>query len=320
MRIVSGIQPTGELHLGNYLGAIKSWVKLQNEASCYFFIADLHALTVYDKNSDYLKNSRKIVATLLACGLDPKKVVLFKQSSVREHAEMAWLLNCVARVGWLNRMTQFKTKGENGEGESVGLYAYPVLQTADILLYQATHVPVGADQKQHIELTRDIAEKFNRDYGKVFEIPKPLINENGSRVMSLTDGLVKMSKSDVSEYSRINLTDDADTIALKIKKAKTDAHLLPDNVEDLKSRPEAHNLMNIYSALTNKPLEKITEEWAGKGFGELKKSLTEVLVNELEPIGARVNQDLGKILDDGAKKAREEAEKTLYRAKLHMGI
>ena len=267
-RVVSGIQPTGNLHLGNYLGAIRRWVRLQDEAECLIFLADLHAITDYIDPAKLRANVNGMAAALIACGIDPDKVVLFNHARVPAHPEMAWILSCTARVGWLNRMTQFKEKsGKNREGASVGLYAYPVLQAADVLLYQATHVPVGEDQKQHVELMRDIATKFNTDYGvDLFTLPEPHIGETAARIMSLRDGNAKMSKSDPSDMSRINLSDDSDTIAQKIRKAKTDAEPLPDSADALKGRPEALNLVTIYAALTDRTAQSVTRGICRQGL------------------------------------------------------
>jgi tryptophanyl-tRNA synthetase len=269
MRVVSGIQPTGNLHLGNYLGAIRRWVKMQDEVECLIFLADLHAVTVYIDPAELRASVNAMAAGLIACGIDPETTLLFNHARVPAHPEMAWLLSCTARMGWLNRMTQFKEKsGKNREGVSVGLYAYPILQAADVLLYQATHVPVGEDQKQHVELIRDIATKFNTDYQvDLFTLPEPQIGETAARIMSLRDGSAKMSKSDPSDMSRINLDDEDDAIAQKIRKAKTDAEPLPDSFDALENRPEAANLVTIYAALTDRAPQSVTEEFAGKGFG-----------------------------------------------------
>lgn len=328
MRVLSGIQPTGNLHLGNYLGAIRRWVKMQDEAECIFFLADLHAVTVYNDPAELRANVNGMAAALIACGIDPDKSLLFNHARVPAHPEMAWLLSCTARVGWLNRMTQFKEKsGKNREGASVGLYAYPILQAADVLLYQTTHVPVGEDQKQHLELCRDIATKFNTDYGvELFTLPEPWIGESAARIMSLRDGTAKMSKSDPSDMSRINLIDDDDTIAQKIRKAKTDAEPLPESVDDLAGRPEALNLVTIYAALTDRTPQSVTEEFAGKGFGAFKPALAELLVQTLSPIRARLNDfaadpaALDSILRQGARKAAELAAPTLEGAYRALGL
>src|SRR4028119_1996890 len=286
MRVVSGIQPTGNLHLGNYLGAIKRWVRMQDECDCFIFLADLHAITVHIDPDTLAANVREMAAALIACGIDPEKTVLFNHARVPAHPEMAWLLNCTARIGWLNRMTQFKEKsGKNREGASVGLYTYPVLQAADVLLYQATHVPVGEDQKQHIELIRDIALKFNCDYDlELFTVPEPHIGESAARIMSLREGGAKMSKSDPSDMSRINLIDDSDLIAQKIRKARTDAEPLPDSVDALEGRPEARNLVTIYAALSDRTPQAVVEEFAGQGFGAFKPKLADLMVAAVAPI------------------------------------
>ncbi|MDQ8755037.1 tryptophan--tRNA ligase [Sphingosinicella sp. LHD-64] len=328
MRVLSGIQPTGSLHLGNYLGAIRRWVKMQDEAECIFFLADLHAVTVYNDPAELRANVNGMAAALIACGIDPEKSLVFNHARVPAHPEMAWLLSCTARVGWLNRMTQFKEKsGKNREGASVGLYAYPILQAADVLLYQTTHVPVGEDQKQHLELCRDIATKFNADYGvELFTLPEPWIGESAARIMSLRDGTAKMSKSDPSDMSRINLVDDDDTIAQKIRKAKTDPEPLPDSVDDLAGRPEALNLVTIYAALTDRTPQSVTGEFAGKGFGAFKPALAELLVQTLSPIRARLNDfaadpaALDSILQQGARKAAEMAAPTLEGAYRALGL
>jgi tryptophanyl-tRNA synthetase len=278
MRIVSGIQPTGNLHLGNYLGAIRRWVTMQDEAECFYFLADLHAVTVYVDPAELAANIREMAGALLACGLDPDRSTLFNHARVPAHAEMAWLLSCTARIGWLNRMTQFKEKsGKNREGASVGLFTYPVLQAADVLLYQATHVPVGEDQKQHIELIRDIALKFNCDYDvDLFTVPEPHIGETAARIMSLRDGNSKMSKSDPSDMSRINLVDDSDTVAQKVRKAKTDPEPLPDSFDALSGRPEARNLVTIYAALEDRSPQAVLQDFAGQGFGAFKPKLADL--------------------------------------------
>jgi len=328
MRVVSGIQPTGNLHLGNYLGAIKRWVKLQHEVECLIFLADLHAITVYNDPAELRANVHAMAAALIACGIDPDKALLFNHARVPAHPEMAWILSCTARVGWMNRMTQFKEKaGKNREGSSVGLYAYPILQAADVLLYQATHVPVGEDQKQHVELMRDIALKFNADYGvDLFTVPEPHIGETAARIMSLRDGNAKMSKSDPSDMSRINLNDDSDAIAQKIRKAKTDAEPLPESVEALKGRPEALNLVTIYAALTDRTPQSVVEEHAGQGFGAFKPALAHLLVETIAPIRARL-QDfeadpaaLEAILAAGSAKAAALAAPTLEGAYRALGL
>jgi len=303
MRIVSGIQPTGNLHLGNYLGAIRNWVRMQDEHTaqghdCLYFLADLHAISMPHVPADLAANTREMVAALVACGIDPDRSILFNQTQVPAHVEMQWLLNGTARMGWLNRMTQWKDKaGKNREGASVALFTYPVLQAADVLLYQATHVPVGEDQKQHLELARDIAQKFNNDFGPknpdgsadapVFTLPDPIIPPEAARIMSLRDGSAKMSKSDPSDMSRINLTDDADTIMSKVKKAKTDPEPLPSEKAGLDGRAEAANLVGIYAAMSGRTVDQILSEFGGKGFGAFKPALGELLVERLAPINAR---------------------------------
>jgi len=328
MRIVSGIQPTGNLHLGNYLGAIKRWVAMQDEAECLYFLADLHAITLYVDPAELAANVREMAAALIACGVDESKSVLFNHARVPAHPELAWILNCTARMGWLNRMTQFKEKsGKNREGVSVGLFDYPVLQAADVLLYQASHVPVGEDQKQHIELIRDIATKFNTDYGReVFAIPEPLIGEAGARIMSLRDGAAKMSKSDPSDMSRVNLTDDADTVAQKVRKAKTDAEPLPDAMEALDGRPEARNLVTIYAVLADEAPEAVLARFAGQGFGAFKPALADLLVETMRPITARLIElrkdpaELDGILARGAERAAAMAKPTLDAAYEAVGL
>jgi tryptophanyl-tRNA synthetase len=328
MRVVSGIQPTGNLHLGNYLGAIKRWVKMQEEVECFIFLADLHSLSDYVAPADRLANIREMAAALVACGIDPDKAVLFNQARVPAHAELCWLLNGIARMGWLNRMTQWKDKaGKNREGSSVALFDYPVLQAADVLLYQATHVPVGDDQKQHIELIRDIALKFHCDYDvELFTIPEPLIGETGARIMSLRDGNAKMSKSDPSDMSRINLIDNADSIASKVRKAKTDPEPLPDSFDALQGRPEARNLVTIYAALSDRTPQAVTEEYAGQGFGAFKPKLAELLVETLAPITARLTSfradpaALDAILVRGARRAADVAAPTLAGAYDALGL
>ena len=328
MRVVSGIQPTGNLHLGNYLGAIVRWARMQDEAECLFFLADLHAITVYNDPAELRSNVRSMAAALIACGIDPERSILFDQARIPAHAEMAWILNCTARVGWLNRMTQFKEKsGKNREGSSVGLYAYPVLQAADVLLYHATHVPVGDDQKQHVELIRDIATKFNTDYNvELFTLPEPLIGETAARIMSLRDGTAKMSKSDPSDMSRINLTDDSDSVAQKIRKAKTDAEPLPDGVEGLEGRPEAKNLVAIYATLADRTPADVLAEFAGKGFGAFKPALAELTVETLRPVKARLDElesdpaELDSILAAGSRRAAEMGRPTLEAAYEALGL
>ena len=327
MRIVSGIQPTGNLHLGNYLGAIRNWVRMQDQVAseggdCLFFLADLHAISMPHVPADLTANTRAMTAALVACGIDPDRSTLFNQARVPAHAELQWLLNGTARIGWLNRMTQFKDKsGKNREGASAALYTYPVLQAADVLLYQATHVPVGEDQKQHLELARDIAQKFNNDYASVedpvFTLPEPIIPPDAARIMSLRDGSAKMSKSDPSDMSRINLTDDADTMMQKVKKAKTDPEPLPSEAAGLEGRPEARNLVGIYATLADSSTDAVLQQFGGQGFGAFKPALGELLVERLAPINARfvaLKDDqtaLDAILDKGADKARALAKPTL---------
>ena len=309
--VFSGVQPTGNLHLGNYLGALKNFVSLQNEMECIYCVVDLHAITVFQDPKNLKENILETTAGFLASGLDSEKSIIFNQSSVSGHAELAWILNCVSRVGWLNRMTQFKDKaGSDKERASVGLYIYPNLMAADILLYKATHVPVGADQKQHLELSRDIAQKFNKDFNSenFFPIPEPLIQKNISRIMSLRDGNKKMSKSEDSDYSRINLKDSSDEIVKKIKKAKTDSAPIPDNIEDLKERTEALNLLNIYGELTNNSSSNVLKEMSGKDFSFVKSKLSEALVDIICPIGRKIEQymkDKGFLMDV-LKKGREK--------------
>ena len=328
-RVLSGIQPTGGLHLGNLLGAILRWVRMQDEAECLFFLADLHALTIDVEPDELRSNVREMAAALIASGIDPRKSTVFAQSAVPAHAELAWLLQCTARVGWLNRMTQFKEKtGKNREGASVGLYTYPVLQAADILLYQATHVPVGEDQKQHVELTRDIALKFNNDFDvELFVVPEPYIGGGtAARVMSLRDGNAKMSKSDPSDMSRINLTDSDDVIAQKIKKAKTDPEPLPEDPKMLDGRPEARNLVGIYGAVTGESVEDVLARFAGQGFGAFKPALADALVALLSPIRARLEElrgdpaELDRILAEGAARASELGAPVLAKAKAAVGL
>ena len=331
-RIVSGIQPTGNLHLGNYLGAIRRWVAMQDEVqdrdNLLIFLADLHAVTVYNDPAELRSNINGMAAALIACGIDPARVVLFNHARVPAHPEMAWLLCCTARMGWLNRMTQFKEKsGKNREGVSVGLFAYPVLQAADVLLYQATHVPVGEDQKQHVELIRDIATKFNTDYGiDLFTLPEPHIGETAARIMSLRDGAAKMSKSDPSDMSRVNLTDDDDMIVQKIRKAKTDPEPLPDDFDALKDRPEARNLVAIYAALTDQEPQAVVGQFAGQGFGKFKPALADLLVETLRPIRLRLEQfrddpaEIERILVEGSARAAELAAPTLESAYRALGL
>ena len=323
-RVFSGVQPTGNLHLGNYLGAITKFVALQHEHECLYCVVDLHAITVWQEPAELARNTREVTAAFIASGLDPKKSILFNQSQVREHAELAWIFNCVARLGWLNRMTQFKDKaGKDREAASVGLYAYPILMAADILVYRATHVPVGEDQKQHLELARDIAQKFNNDFATqieraghadgFFPQPEPLIQGPATRVMSLRDGTKKMSKSDASDMSRINLADDADTIAKKFQKAKTDAEPLPSELAGLDGRPEAENLVGILAALTDRSPAEILKDAGGSTFSDFKKRLTEAAVAKLAPIGDGMRRlmndpaEIDRVLKDGSERAGEIA-------------
>ena len=321
-KIFSGVQPTGNLHLGNYLGAIKNFVSLNNdnENKCIFCVVDLHAVTVSQDPKILKNNIRETVATFLASGIDPKKSIIFNQSQVSAHSEAAWILSCVARMGWLNRMTQFKEKaGKDKEKASVGLYSYPVLMAADILLYDSTHVPVGNDQKQHLELCRDIAQKFNNDFkvDDFFKIPEPLIQKEFSRIMSLKDGLKKMSKSELSDSSRINLTDAKDQISNKIKKAKTDSLPIPSTLEELNNRPEARNLLGIYASLANLSLEKSIQEFSGKNFSEFKEILSQILTEKINPISIEIKKLLNdkkyldKILLEGCKEADSLASKKI---------
>ena len=316
-RVFSGMQPTNGLHLGNYLGALQKFVRLQDQYECIYCIVDLHAITTGPDPKELANRSREVAAAYVAAGVDPKRSTIFIQSAVREHSELAWVFNCVARMGWLERMTQFKDKaGSHAERSSVGLFDYPVLQAADILLYKATHVPVGEDQKQHLELSRDIAAKFNNDYDapNFFPLPEPLIQGPGARIMSLREGSKKMSKSDPSDMTRINMTDDADAILQKIKKATTDSAPVPESKEGLAGRAEVENLVGIFAAVTERSVEDILTEYGGKGFGIFKPALAEALSSKLAPIAAemrRLNADRGAldaILKDGAEKARAVAE------------
>ena len=327
--VFSGVQPTGNLHLGNYLGALKNFVILQKEMKCIYCVVDLHAITIFQKPEDLNNNVLETVASFLATGLDPKKSIIFNQSSVSGHAELAWIFNCVSRIGWLNRMTQFKDKaGSDKEKASVGLYIYPNLMAADILLYKATHVPVGADQKQHLELSRDIAQKFNNDFNckEFFPIPDPLIPKNVSRVMSLRDGTKKMSKSEESDFSRINLKDNADEILKKIKKAKSDSEPIPDNLSNLEKKPEALNLINIYAEMTKKSLEVVLNEVAGKEYSFLKTKLSDVLISEIAPVGKEIKKllddkaHLMQILKKGKEKANIIAEENLKNIREKVGL
>jgi tryptophanyl-tRNA synthetase len=315
-RIFSGVQPSGDLHLGNYLGALRNWARLQHDYECIYCVVDLHAITVPQDPAVLRASIREVAAGIVAAGVDPKHCILFNQSQVPQHAELAWIFNCVARIGWLNRMTQFKEKaGKDRENATVGLYAYPVLQAADILAYKATHVPVGEDQKQHLELSRDIAQAFNSMFGQeFFPQPEPLILGAATRVMSLRDGTKKMSKSDPSDYSRINMTDEADVIALKVRRAKTDPNPLPETLTELEERPEADNLVGIYAALSDREPADVLTEFAGKGFSEFKQSLVDLSVDKLGPIGSEMKRltaapdEIDRVLKDGAERARAIAE------------
>jgi len=330
-RVLSGVQPSGDLHLGNYLGALVKFVALQDQMECLYCVVDLHAITQWQDPAKLTAQTREIAAAYLAAGVDPKKAIIFPQSAVPAHAELAWIFQCVARIGWLDRMTQFKDKtGKNKEKASVGLYTYPVLQAADILIYKATHVPVGEDQKQHLELTRDIAAKFNHDFDApgFFPLTQPVIEGAGSGlVMSLRDGRVKMSKSDPSDQARINLTDDADQIANKIRRARTDPEPLPETVEGLKDRPEADNLVGIFGALTGQPKAEVLKTFGGQGFGQnFKPALTELLVSRLAPVSARMRElladpdQIDRVLAEGAEKARALAAPILAETKRVVGF
>ncbi len=330
--VLSGMQPTNTLHLGNYLGALKNWVRMQNEMPCLFCVVDMHALTQesgYAKAEDVRRATREVAAAYIAAGVDPKRTPLFAQSMVKEHGELAWIFNCVARLGWLDRMTQFKEKsGKHKERASVGLYTYPVLMAADILVYKATHVPVGEDQKQHLELARDIVQKFNNDYGvpDFFPQPEPVIVGPATRVMSLRDGTKKMSKTDESDNSRINLTDSADMIAQKIRKAKTDPNAMPSNKNEMTGRPEAENLINIYAALSDATQEKVMGEFGGKQFSEFKNALADLTVAKVAPIADEMRRLLGdteeidRILRDGASRARAIATPIMDEVKRVVGF
>ena len=331
-RIFSGIQPTGNLHIGNYLGAIKNWIKLQEEDDCIYSIVDLHAMTVPNNLLDIKNSTLEVAAAVIASGIDPKKSILFNQSNVPQHTELAWIFNCIARIGWLNRMTQFKEKaGKKKDNATVGVFSYPVLMAADILLYKATHVPVGEDQKQHLELTRDIASSFNTIFNKsiekdFFHLPEPIILGPAKRIMSLKDGKNKMSKSDISDGSRINLMDNKDQIYLKIKRAKTDQYPIPDNFDDLNNRPEALNLINIYASFSNKSVQEILQQFSGKGFSQFKGALSDLIINDLSPITREMkylmnNKDeIIKILIHGSSKAQEIANEVLIDIKKIIGI
>jgi len=330
MRVVSGIQPTGNLHLGNYLGAIRNWVKMQDEMECLYFLADLHAISMPHNPAELTANTREMAAALIACGLDINKSILFNQAQVPAHAELQWLLTGTARMGWLNRMTQFKYKsGKNPRGASIALFTYPVLQAADVLLYQATHVPVGEDQKQHLELARDIAQKFNNDFGNgtdIFTLPDPIIPKETARIMSLRDGTAKMSKSDPSDMSRINLADDADTILSKIKKAKTDPEPLPSEAAGLDGRPEAQNLVGIYAAFSEQSVDATLAQFGGQGFGAFKPALAELVIENFRPISERFNalkddhEQIDAALAKGAAKTRELGTPTLKAAYAALGL
>ena len=318
-RIFSGIQPTGNLHLGNYLGAMRNWVRLQDSYECIYCVVDLHAITMWQDPLELRASTREVTAAFIAAGIDSKKSIIFNQSRNSDHAQLAWVFNCVARLGWLNRMTQFKEKaGKHRENASVGLYDYPVLMAADILAYKATHVPVGDDQRQHLELARDIAQKFNNDFGvDLFPMPEPIILGVASRVMSLRNGMQKMSKSDPSEYSRINLKDGSDDIALKIRKAKTDPEPLPSEVAGLEGRPEAENLVGIYAALGDRQLEDVIGEIGGLPFSQFKEKLTELAVAVLGPIGSEMQRllaepdEIDKVISDGGARAQALSEPIL---------
>jgi tryptophanyl-tRNA synthetase len=335
--VFSGVQPTGNLHLGNYLGAIKRFVALQESHDCIYCVVDLHAITVWQDPEELPRAIREVTAAFIACGIDPKKHIVFNQSQVAEHAELAWVFNCVARLGWLNRMTQFKEKaGKDRENASVGLYAYPALMAADILVYRATHVPVGEDQKQHLELSRDIGQKFNNDFGKsiaargfgdaFFPLPEPLIQGPATRVMSLRDGTRKMSKSEPSDQSRINLTDDADTIALKIRRAKTDPEPLPHEQKGLESRPEADNLVGIYAALADITKPEVLKQFGGAQFSTFKNALVDLTVAKLSPINAEMRRlvadpaQIDAVLADGSARAQVLAAETMKAVKDIVGL
>jgi tryptophanyl-tRNA synthetase len=335
--VFSGVQPTGNLHLGNYLGAIKKFVALQETQDCIYCVVDLHAITVWQDPQELPRATREVTAAFIACGIDPKQHIVFNQSQVAEHAELAWVFNCVARLGWLNRMTQFKEKaGKDRENASVGLYSYPTLMAADILVYRATHVPVGEDQKQHLELSRDIAQKFNNDFSKsidahgfgeaFFPQPEPLIQGPATRVMSLRDGTRKMSKSEPSDQSRINLTDDADTIALKIRRAKTDPDALPSEEKGLESRPEADNLVGIYAALADASKADVLKQFGGAQFSAFKAALVDLTVAKLSPINAEMRRLVGDpahidaVLADGAARAQRLAAETMKAVKDIVGF
>lgn len=337
-RIFSAVQASGDLHLGNYLGALKQWQELSNNYECIYCAVDMHALTINPEPEALIESTYNAVSAFIACGIDTDKHIIFNQSRIHQHSELCWIFNCLARMGWMNRMTQFKEKaGKNKEQVSLGLYVYPSLMAADILLYKANLIPVGEDQKQHIELTRDIAQKFNNDYQKryqklgygdeyYFELPKALIPKKTARIMSLRDGTKKMSKSDPSEFSRINLKDNSDDIALKIRKAKTDNSDLPDNIADLENRFEAKNLLNIYAALKDVTIEKTIKEFAGKNFSTLKNELIELCIEKIAPISDNLNRltkdktYIDKIIEKGAQKASIIAEKNIKEIKEIVGF
>ena len=327
-RILSGVQPSGDLHLGNYLGAIKNFVSLQHEYECFFCVVDLHAITVWQDPKQLAQKTREVIAAFIASGIDPKKNILFSQSQVPQHTQLAWVFNCVARMGWLNRMTQFKDKsGKDKENASVGLFSYPTLMAADILIYLATHVPVGEDQKQHLEFTRDIAQKFNNDFKvDLFPLTEPLIFGEGTRVMSLRDGMKKMSKSDISEYSRIMLNDSSDQIAKKIKKARTDVLPLPADIKEASKRCEALNLLSIFAALNDISTKKTIQQYAGKEFSVFKKDLTDLIIDKIQPIGKEINKlmedqsFLDSIMIEGKNKAFIEADSVLTKVYNIVGL
>ena len=328
-RVLSGVQPSGALHLGNYLGALKKFVDLQHRMDCFIFVADQHAITAWQDPALLAVQTREIAAAYIASGLDPAKAAIFPQSAVRAHVELGWIFNCVARLGWLDRMTQFKEKsGKHKERASVGLYTYPVLQAADILVYKATHVPVGEDQRQHLELTRDIAQKFNNDFSApgFFPLPEALVEGPGARVMSLRDGTAKMSKSDPSDYSRINLMDDKDAIDQKVRKARTDPEPLPENPDDLQGRAEAENLVGLFAALSNQSKTEVLARFAGQGFGAFKPALSELMIETIAPIGAEMKRlmgdpaELDRILQGGAERAAAVADPILEETRRKVGF
>ena len=327
--VFSGMQPTNTLHLGNYLGALKNWVKLQERMPCIYCVVDMHAITVWQEPKELAQATREVTAAYIAAGVDPKRSILFAQSQVPEHAELAWVFNCVARLGWLDRMTQFKEKtGKHKERSSVGLYIYPTLMAADILAYKATHVPVGEDQKQHLELSRDIAQKFNNDFNApdFFPLPEPVITGPGTRVMSLRDGQKKMSKSDESDLSRINLTDNADAIAQKIRKARTDPHPLPDSIKGLEGRAEAENLVNIFAALADETPERVIADYKGAQFSKFKEALADLAVSKLTPMADEMRRLLGdtaeidRLLKSGAERAHAMAAPVMAEVRRLVGF